>query len=196
MHMPIKRRKLILCIVVLDLIALAVLAYIFRYTFLPKRFAEVEPGLYRAGYCQPGPLSRIIREKKLRTILVLLNDEPDTQEQKDEEAVARREGVKLIRIGMPGDGTADFVLLEQAAAVIADPANRPVLVHCAAGVNRTGAAGAVYRMKHLGWTFEQALAEMERYGYSQSETPQLREHLKRYYAERIAAGRPATAASE
>ncbi|GMU23063.1 MAG: hypothetical protein AMXMBFR13_31460 [Phycisphaerae bacterium] len=159
-----------------------------RHHVFPKRFAVVEAGLvYRSGYCQPGPLRRVLEENDIRTILTLLNDEPDTQEQQQEEAIARTAGVHLVRIGMPGDGLADFDLLNQAADVIADPANRPLLVHCYAGVNRTGASLAAWRMKHLGWTPEQALAEAAENGLTERTNPRLLEHLRRFEREYLRA---------
>jgi len=156
-----------------------------RHHVFPRRFAVVEPGqLYRSGYLEPWPLRRIIREHRLKTILTLMTDEPDTPQQQKEEAIAEQEGVQLIRIGMPGDGCGDFDLLDRAADVIANVWNRPLLVHCAAGVHRTGAAYATWRMKHCGWTVEQALAESERYGYPLAGKPDLCEHLRRYQVSR------------
>jgi protein tyrosine/serine phosphatase len=181
---PKSPRKLIVAILLIAGVALGIKYG--KYYVIPKRFAVVEAGqLYRSGYCQPGPLRRIIREHNIRTILTLLGDEPDSPEQQKEERVVRETGVELVRIGMPGDGCAEFDLLEQAAAVIADPSRRPVLVHCHAGVNRTGASYAVYRMKYCGWDFERAMAEAEHYGYDPSENG-MKEHLRRYYRERIA----------
>ncbi len=157
-----------------------------RYHVFPKRFAVVEPGeLYRSGELEAWPLERVIREHHLKTILTLLHDEPDDDEQRDERAICARTGVRRLRIAMPGNGCADFDLLDQAAAVIADEANRPLLVHCAAGVNRTGAAYAAWRMKYRGWSFEDALAEAEERGYRPGLNPELREHLQRYFDERV-----------
>ena len=50
-------------------------------------------------------------------------------------------------------------------AVMDDPANHPVLVHCFAGVHRTGTLCAVYRMEYQGWAADRAIAEMEGYGF-------------------------------
>lgn len=170
-----------------------------RYHFLPRQFAVVEPGrLYRSGYCEPRPLTKIIHEHRIKTILTLLDDQPDSAKQQKEESVVRREGVDLLRIPMPGDGRGRFEQFDQAAAIIADPSRQPILVHCAAGVNRTSAAYVAYRMKYCGWTFEQAMAEAEANGYSPSSTPQLREHLQAYAAtlgNRSPATAPATRAS-
>jgi len=181
------RNRLLLWLVVIALVLAGVLAIKYgRHYFVPKRFAVVEPGkLYRSGYLEPGPLRRVIRKHKIKTILALLNNEPDTIEQQNEEAVARAENVTIIRIGMPGDGRGDFDSLDKAADVLADVANYPLLVHCAAGVHRTGATYAAYRIKHCGWSFEKALAEGGTYGYPIAEKPGLVAHLREYYESRI-----------
>lgn len=158
-----------------------------RHHIFPKRFAEVVPGkLYRSGYCEPGPLTRIIQEHHIKTILVLLEDQPNSPEQQKEMAVVQREGVKVIRIPMPGDGCAEFDDLEKASDVIADPANQPLLVHCYAGTNRTGAAYAVWRMRHCGWNYDRTLGECEDHELSHHYSAKLFAHLERYYRERIA----------
>jgi len=76
---------------------------------------------------------------------------------------------------------------------MADDSRRPLLVHCAAGVKRTGAVCAAWRMKHCGWDVDRALAEARACGYVPRDNPELAEHLRRFYASRIAATRPADA---
>lgn len=182
----ITRRRAIWAILVVLLAGGVVVKY-GRHYFFPKRFAVVVPGeLYRSGYLEPWPLERVIRQYRLKTVLCLLGDEPDMPDQRKEEDVLAREHVELIRIGMPGDGLASFDLLEQAANVLADESRRPLLVHCAAGVNRTGAALAVWRMKHCGWDADQALAEAEQHGLTARNNPELQAHLREYYWARIA----------
>ena len=41
-----------------------------------------------------------------------------------------------------------------------DPANYPILMHCAEGIERAGLAAALYRLERMGWTNEQAVAEL------------------------------------
>lgn len=163
-----------------------------RYHFFPKNFAVVEPGrLYRAGYCQPGPLKEVIERHGIRTILTLLSDEPDSADQRKEDAVARQMGVRILRVSMPGDGRGTFEDLDAAAEAMAAQANHPMLVHCYAGANRTGAAFVVWRVRHCGWTFEDAMDEAEAHGYSPRRNPELREHLVAY----LARPSPATSAA-
>jgi protein tyrosine/serine phosphatase len=43
--------------------------------------------------------------------------------------------------------------------------NQPVYIHCLHGSDRTGFAVAVYRIKKQNFKFEQALADVKKYGY-------------------------------
>jgi tyrosine-protein phosphatase SIW14 len=47
-----------------------------------------------------------------------------------------------------------------------DPANHPVLIHCFAGIHRTGTFCAVYRMDFQGWSSREAIAEMRTLGFA------------------------------
>jgi hypothetical protein len=53
-------------------------------------------------------------------------------------------------------------LLDQAAAVLADPANYPLFFHCHHGLNRTSMVQIAYRTRYCGWTLAQAADEIER----------------------------------
>lgn len=179
------RQRIVLWAGMLALVAGGGLAVKYgRHHVFPKRFAMVEPGLvYRSGELEAGPLRGVIREHKLKTLVVLLGNEPDSSRQQQEERIAREEGAQIIRVGMPGDGCAEFDLLERAADEVATESNQPLLVHCSAGVNRTGAVLAVWRMKYCGWTFEQAIAEAELHGMSTGQ--RLVDHLRRLHDERL-----------
>ncbi len=158
-----------------------------RHYLFPKRFAVVEPGaIYRSGYLEPGPLRDVLQRYGIRTILVLLNDEPQSPRQQREERVARDAGVTLIRIGMRGDGRGDFQDIERAADMLADPALRPILVHCAGGVNRTGAVCAAWRIKHCGWDLDAAMREARDRGWSPRDNPELMDHMRAFVAQQLA----------
>jgi tyrosine-protein phosphatase SIW14 len=51
-------------------------------------------------------------------------------------------------------------------AVMDRPENHPVLVHCFAGIHRTGTMCAIFRMEYEGWTPERAMDEMRLCGYA------------------------------
>jgi protein tyrosine/serine phosphatase len=56
----------------------------------------------------------------------------------------------------------------QALRILADRSNRPILVHCQHGADRTGVILALYRVVVQGWTKEDALREMNDGGYHHS----------------------------
>ena len=51
-------------------------------------------------------------------------------------------------------------------AIINDPANHPVFIHCKRGSDRTGTIVACYRISKENWTDEQAIDEAKRHGMS------------------------------
>ena len=76
-------------------------------------------------------------------------------------------GIRWIHIpivDLRDEGNAKDVsdLLDEAAAVLADPANQPIFFHCHHGLNRASMAQIAYRTKYCGWTLDQATDEVAR----------------------------------
>jgi protein-tyrosine phosphatase len=163
----------------------------------PRRFAEVEPGrLYRGGYPDARELRWLAGSVGVRSVVSLMEDSPAEGRSRAEREAAGQLGLRLDSIPMPGNGQADFDLLDAAADAIADGMKRgPVYFHCAAGKQRSNAATAAYRMKHCGWTADRAIGELRRrFGMDAGEAG-LATHLREYYEHRIRAQRAATADS-
>lgn len=76
-------------------------------------------------------------------------------------AEANALGIHAVRIPMPGNGCGDFAALDRAADVLNNADNYPIFFHCQAGKQRSNAALAAYRMRHGGWSLDQALKELE-----------------------------------
>lgn len=130
----------------------------------PKRFGIVVPGrLYRSGEISPRQLEHVAGEYHLKTVLSLLN--PDVPESAAERRAAERLGLHWVNIPLPGNGASTPSQRAQIKAVLFDPQARPILVHCAAGTNRTGLAVGMYRLHEQGWTLDQVLAEMRAHGF-------------------------------
>lgn len=150
----------------------------YRHRELHERnFRVVADGiLYRSGQLTPEGLDRIIQERGIRTVVSLRKN----HERSDgwEEAFCAERGVRHVRI-VPRVWAADEegdIPAEQAVRqfleVMDHPENYPVLVHCFAGVHRTGTMVAIFRMEYQGWTLEQALAEMHHCGFEPEEMDQ------------------------
>jgi|SRR5688572_19903142 len=49
--------------------------------------------------------------------------------------------------------------------IVLDPAHQPVFIHCMGGKDRTGTLSALYRMEIEGWTVDDAIEEMQAFGF-------------------------------
>jgi protein tyrosine/serine phosphatase len=137
---------------------------------LPSQFVTVEPGnIYRGAWQKPWPMRRIVNNYKIKTVLALAHP-ADHYLSVQERQLTTELGVKWIHIpivdyrGTNDQAAEDAIsdLLDQAAAVLADPANYPIFFHCHHGVNRTSMVQIAYRTKYCGWSLPQAAGEIER----------------------------------
>jgi protein tyrosine phosphatase (PTP) superfamily phosphohydrolase (DUF442 family) len=123
----------------------------------------VKPGvLYRSGALTPGQLEAAAGRFGIRTVVSFLRPGPAVER---ERAECRRLGITFINLPMPGDGFGQEDQFREVLAACDDPERRPVLVHCARGTCRTGAAVALYRFERDGWTVEDVDREMRRQAY-------------------------------
>ena len=142
-----------------------------------KRFAVVEAGsLYRSGQLSGQQLESAIEKLGLRTIVCLNPEHAD-----EEFEICRSRDVEFHLIKMPSSGEGDPEDFGRVLALITDPDRGPLLVHCQAGVARTGAAVALYRMIEQGWTAERAIEELRSFERRGRCEPALRAHIAAAY---------------
>jgi protein tyrosine/serine phosphatase len=154
-------------------------------------FGVVEEGrVYRAGQPMPYQLKRLIRTYGIRTVVNTREPEAWAWLMKEEQTICEREGVRMVRIPMPGDGLGTYEQFDEALAILANPTNLPALVHCARGSYRTGAVIAGYRVLVEGWTEQDAVVEMKRYGARRSDHV-LVPYIDNYFRSRLAGERDA-----
>ncbi|MGE5296738.1 MAG: dual specificity protein phosphatase family protein, partial [Solirubrobacterales bacterium] len=116
---------------------------------VPKRWAAVEQGcLYRSGQLSPSLVKKTLKRHKIAVIVNLTHDEPQDEEQQAEAKAAEELGIRLTRFPLNGDGTGDIRNYADAIEeiVLARNQGRRVLIHCRAGVQRTGGVIACYRL--------------------------------------------------
>lgn len=135
-----------------------------EYASMPKRFGVVHQGrLYRCGEITPAQLERVTKQHGVRTVLSLLD--PSAPESVAERAAAERLGLRWLNVPLTGDGASRPEDRDKIRTILFDDSNAPLLVHCAAGANRTGLACGMYRVHRDGWTYERALDEMRQYSF-------------------------------
>lgn len=195
---PRRRNPRAVPIVVATTIAVVVVGFASWYqsSLWPKRFAVVDEGrLYRSGEVSADQLRRLRDTYGIERVICLLNaEEPVTQQER--EAVENL-GLKWENISLSGDGASDAARRDALRALLLDPDAPPTLVHCAAGVNRTGLAVGMYRIHHDGWTYEQVYEEMLRFDFDdlpkhENLRQALREEAARAHDREAVASRPVT----
>jgi protein tyrosine phosphatase (PTP) superfamily phosphohydrolase (DUF442 family) len=124
---------------------------------LPPNFGAVDEGkLYRSARVTPAALQHAAETLGVRTLIDLGAEAEDDARRAELDAAAHRLGVRRVQFRLSGDGSGDPNFYAQALRIMADPSAQPVLVHCAAGAQRTGAVVMLYRhlvqhkrMKHV-----------------------------------------------
>jgi tyrosine-protein phosphatase SIW14 len=136
-----------------------------------RNFHVVQDGvLYRSGQLDLAGLKRLIHDYGIKTV-ISLRDGEKSSDLDEEKYLAGQTDVNFIRIPprawWASDGSVPAEIgLAQFREILDNPANHPVLVHCFAGVHRTGAFCAVRRIDHDNYANEEAIREMKNLGYA------------------------------
>jgi tyrosine-protein phosphatase SIW14 len=155
----------------------APIAFSARQVRETRNFRVVREGvLYRSAQMPVDGLKRVIHDYGIRTI-VTLRDSHDpglTPPDLAEEKYCAEQAIDYLRLPPlawenrvnPRDPAPVEANVRKFLEVMRDAKRYPVLVHCFAGVHRTGAFTAIYRMEFERWTHAEALAEMRACGYT------------------------------
>lgn len=138
-----------------------------------RNFREVRSGvLYRSGQMTLSGLKTVEHDYGIKTVITLRDAAypDDAPPDFTEEDYCNAAGIAYYRISprtwwAPDGSVPAEEGVRRFRAIMDDPANYPVLIHCFGGIHRTGAFCAIYRMEYEHWTNEQAIAEMRACGY-------------------------------
>jgi protein tyrosine/serine phosphatase len=183
-----KRWQIVLAGTAAALVVAAPLVYSAHRNTHLRNLRVVEEGvLYRSGQLTPAGLERVVHDHNIKTVVTLRTSRtnglpPDTWE----EGFCAARGLNHVRI-VPRVWGADEkgeIPAEQAVreflAVMDKKENHPVLVHCFAGIHRTGTMCAIFRMEYHGWTPDRAMDEMQFYGFAPED---MHQHIAVYLRE-------------
>jgi protein tyrosine/serine phosphatase len=124
-----------------------------------KNFGQMDEHFFRGA--QPDEKDfKSLAALGIKTIIDL-RDDPASYEKRDAEAA----GMRYVNIPMSDSNRPRDEQIDQFLKLANDPATGRFFVHCAGGRHRTGVMGAVYRMTHDGWNFDQAYKEMQNYDF-------------------------------
>ena len=144
-------------------------------------FGQVNDHYYRGA--QPkGDDFRALSALGVKT-LIDLAEEGDARE----EANARAAGMSFVRIPMTTRQTPSAETIASFLALVNDPVNQPVYVHCIGGRHRTGLMTAIYRMTMDGWNTARAWNEVKAYKFGADFLhPEFKDFINGYVAVPVA----------
>lgn len=177
----------------LFLVVTPIVYYRWDYSF-GKRLRVVEPGqFYRSGQMTADGFRQAILTYGIKTVINAQDAFPDPDLHKTffqrntikETEICRELGVRYVHL--PPDLISRKqipdhrpVAIDKYLAILDDPANYPVLVHCLAGLHRTGVLTAVYRMEYQGWDRPQALDELRANGFGLWDSTAANDYITQY----------------
>ena len=136
---------------------------------------RVDQKVWRSG--QPARCDfRTLEKDGIGEVLCLRRWHSDRDEARD---------LKLHHIRMNAGDIRDADIIAALKVMVA--ADKPLLVHCFHGADRTGVVIAMYRMVVQGWPREKAIAELTdpRHGHHADVFPNIREYLETVDVEKI-----------
>jgi protein tyrosine phosphatase (PTP) superfamily phosphohydrolase (DUF442 family) len=155
--LPLLGRVLIAAVLLAAIGAFMYHASVFRPAM---NFHEIDPGkFYRSAQLSKDEFDDIVQKYHIRTVINLRGSQPGEWWFDDEKSALDRLNVRFENIGFSTeqlqtkeDWTRYLELLKTA--------ERPILVHCRSGADRTGEATAVYKYDYMHATKEQALEQV------------------------------------
>lgn len=134
----------------------------------PVNFQVIAPGLYRSSYPQYAHFNKLA-DLELKTIVTLVPEALPF----DYANFISSNGIVHYHIPILANKDAENFTpaetINKVLAVMLDPSNYPMMIHCNKGKHRTGCMTACFR-KVTGWTLEACIAEYERYSAPKSRT--------------------------
>lgn len=160
--------RLLVCVLVLGIVAVP-LWHRVQQDRRYRNIHSVENGrLLRSGQLTPEGFERVVREQRIGTVVSMRETKNENQEFQDgfEEEICNRHGARYERFGYldwsaPDGSMPGMANIKKFLEIMdSDEYPKPVLVHCFAGIHRTGVHVAAYRIDRHGWTNTEAMDEL------------------------------------
>lgn len=154
----------------------------FRHHFVPRNFGIVEPGcIFRSGRLTARMIRRVKQTHGIRTIIDLGAYPAGTSDELLMQRTASDLGLtRYVMRGVFGNATGNPNVYLRAVRLLADPTSHPVLIHCAAGAERTGAAVILFRHLVQGKPIDEVYQEALRFRHDPAKNGEMRGYVERH----------------
>lgn len=163
-------------------VALIMLWKSVRHQFAPRNFGVVEPGcIFRSGRLTPRMIRKVRREHGIKTIIDLGAFPAGTDDELLMQRTARELGLtRYVMRGVFGNATGNPNVYLRAVRLLADADSHPVLIHCAAGAERTGAAVILFRHLVQGKPIDEVYDEALRFRHDPLKNKEMKGYVERH----------------
>lgn len=148
-----------------------------RRMFFARNWGVVDEGhVYRSGQLHRFLLERTLKEHGIDVVIDLARDNPDDEDAAAERRIVKDLGLTFVQLDtLDGSGRGDPEDYVKAMGALLDARaeGKQVLLHCAAGSERTGALVAMYRMLYQDWDGDRAYEEYLSYRHRLPDEPKL-----------------------
>ena len=167
----------------------------YRYTLEhSKRLRPITEGrIYRSGCLTADGFRDAIQKYKIKTVISFWDEDPDPELHANrfsrgtikESDLCDSMGVyyKFIYVQLLPEhrfGKERLKAVDDFLDMMDDESNYPVLIHCKAGLHRTGVMSAIYRMEYEGWSRSDALRELRSHGFGHFTANTSNEYILQY----------------
>ena len=152
----------------------------YRYTLEhSKRLRPIVEGrVYRCGCLSADGFRDAIQKLNIKTVITFWDEDPDptlynnrfSSDSIKESELCASMGVnyRFIYVELSPEtqqGAKRLKAIDEFLEIMDDESSYPVLIHCKAGLHRTGVMAAVYRMEYGGWSRAEAMRELRSHGF-------------------------------
>jgi tyrosine-protein phosphatase SIW14 len=130
-----------------------------------NNFQVIEQDMYRSGRPSIPEIEMLAQSFNIKTILSVETYLLDPEYAKASREAAEDFGIEIVNVPIPPVGHLDKIAARKALEAL-KTLPRPILIHCYRGSERTGIVVAAYRMSVHHWTYDQAVKEMDSYGFN------------------------------
>lgn len=168
----------------------------YRYTLEhAKRLRPIVEGrFYRSGCLTADGFREAIRKHQIKTVINLMEENPDPDLPYNrfrfgsvkESELCKEMGVDFhfIYVETNEPGALSQPTVDKFLKLMDRETIYPVLLHCKAGLHRTGVLAAVYRMEYDGYSAPQAMRELKAHGFgdyiANRSNPYIRQYVLDY----------------
>ncbi len=168
--------------------------YRHNYTHAKRLRPIVAGKVYRSGCLTAAGFREAIQRYHIRTVINLQEENTDPnlpasyfngrsrvhESELCQSLGARMEFILVDLVSPERVGKDHPATIDRFLQIMDNPANYPVLIHCKAGLHRTGLLAAVYRMEYQGWDRFEAWHELRSHGFGEFVSDYSNDYIAQY----------------